>query len=35
MAILNTLESTTFNETNRCASKWFIICMRNTKSKVG
>ena len=28
MVILSTLESTTLDETSRCASKWFILALK-------
>ena len=30
MAILRSLESTSFDENNRCASKWFILKFKKT-----
>ena len=32
MAILSTLEHTTLDETIRCASKWFILKLKNTQN---
>ena len=35
MAILSTLESTTLDETIRCASKWLSLTLKNAKFRVG